>query len=99
MDASNVIEKAFAMPLTSPSFPRGPYRYASREHLIVTYRTDRAALELAVPEPLKIGDPFVRSVPGSGAIRGPLSTFRCGSTLSPAPIHTTCFSTCTHRSL
>ena len=60
MDASDVIENAFAMPLASPSFPRGPYRYANREHLIVTYRTDRAALELAVPEPLEIGKPLVR---------------------------------------
>lgn len=60
MDASHMIENAFAMPLVSPSFPRGPYRYTNREHLIVTYRTDRAALELAAPEPLMIGEPFVR---------------------------------------
>lgn len=60
MDAPDVIATAFAMPLTSPSFPRGPYRYATREHLIITYRTDRAALELAVPEPLEIGEPLVR---------------------------------------
>lgn len=60
MDASGVIGTAFAMPLTSPSFPRGPYRYANREHLSITYRTDRAALELAVPEPLEIGDALVR---------------------------------------
>lgn len=60
MDPSEVLDKAFAMPLASPSFPRGPYRYANREHLIVTYRTDHAALELAVPEPLEIGEPFVR---------------------------------------
>lgn len=46
MGASDVIENAFAMQFTIPSFPRGPYRYANREHLIVTYRTDRAALEL-----------------------------------------------------
>jgi acetoacetate decarboxylase len=48
VDGSDVIETAFAMPLTSPSFPRGPYRYANREHLIVTHRTNRTALELAV---------------------------------------------------
>ena len=60
MDASEVAGSAFAMPLTSPSYPRGPYRFTNREHLIVTYRTDPAALELAVPEPLEVGDPLVR---------------------------------------
>lgn len=48
------------MPLTSPSYPRGPYRFTNREHLIVTYRTHPAALESAVPEPLEVGDPLVR---------------------------------------
>lgn len=60
MGSSGVIESAFAMPLTSPSYPRGPYRFTNREHLIVTYRTDRAALELAVPEPLEVDEPLVR---------------------------------------
>jgi acetoacetate decarboxylase len=60
VDVSELIESAFAMPLTSPSYPRGPYRFTDREHLIVTYRTDSAALELAVPEPLEVGDPLVR---------------------------------------
>ena len=27
-----------------PSFPRAPYRYSNREHLIITYHTDRAEL-------------------------------------------------------
>lgn len=60
MDVSDVTESAFAMPLASPSFPRGPYRYTNREHFIVIYRTDRAALERAVPEPLEIADLLVR---------------------------------------
>jgi len=60
VDVSDVIENAFAMPLTSPSYPRGPYRFTDREHMIVTYRTDRAALDLAVPEPLEVGDALVR---------------------------------------
>lgn len=60
MKASDAIERAFAMPFSSPSYPRGPYRFTDREHLIVTYRTDPAALELAVPEPLEVGDPLVR---------------------------------------
>lgn len=60
MTSSELINDAFAMPLASPSYPRGPYRFTNREHLIVTYRTDSAALENAVPEPLKFGEPLVR---------------------------------------
>lgn len=54
LEASEVKERAFAMPLGSRSYPHGPYRFTDREHLIVTYRTDPAALELAVPEPLEV---------------------------------------------
>jgi acetoacetate decarboxylase len=52
MKADEVVKRAFAMPLTSPVFPPGPYRFVDREYLIVTYKTDRAALEAVVPEPL-----------------------------------------------
>jgi acetoacetate decarboxylase len=48
------------MPLVSPSYPRGPYRFFDREFMIITYRTDPAALEKVVPEPLKIGEPIVK---------------------------------------
>jgi acetoacetate decarboxylase len=57
---SEVREGAFAMPLTSPSFPPGPYRFVDREFLIVTYRTGAAALRAVVPEPLEIDEPLVR---------------------------------------
>lgn len=60
MEPAEVRNSAFAMPLTSPSFARGPYRYSNREHFIITYRTDRAALEEAVPEPLTFDEPLVR---------------------------------------
>ena len=60
MEPADVVKNAFAMPLTSPSFARGPYRYINREYLIITYRTDRAALEEAVPEPLTFDEPLVR---------------------------------------
>lgn len=60
MEAAEVVKAAFAMPLTSPSFARGPYRYTNREYLVITYRTDRAALEEAVPEPLTFDEPLVR---------------------------------------
>ena len=33
-----VREQAFAMPLTSPAYPRGPYRFFNREYFIITWR-------------------------------------------------------------
>jgi len=60
MKAAEVRKRAFAMPLTNPAFPPGPYRFVDREFLIVTYRTDPAALAEVVPEPLKIGEPLVK---------------------------------------
>jgi len=51
---------AFAMPLTSPAFPRGPYRFVDREFLIVTYRSDPDALRRVVPEPLELAEPVVK---------------------------------------
>jgi acetoacetate decarboxylase len=60
MKDSEVKKRAFAMPLTSPSYPPGPYRFVNREFMVITYRTDRAALEAVVPEPLTIGDPIVK---------------------------------------
>ncbi len=55
-----VRERAFAMPLTSPAFPPGPYRFVNREFFIITYRTDPDALQAVVPEPLEVGQPIVR---------------------------------------
>ena len=60
MKIDEVKRRAFAMPLTSPSFPPGPYRFINREYLIITYRTDLSALEAVVPEPLIIADPIVK---------------------------------------
>lgn len=60
MKIADVRSNAFAMPLTSPAFPPGPYRFVNREYLIITYRTDRAALEKVVPEPLTIDDDLVK---------------------------------------
>ena len=40
---------AFAMPLTSPAYPIGPYRFRNREYLIITYRTDPQKLARARP--------------------------------------------------
>src|SRR6201982_3308967 len=60
MNIKEIREQAFAMPLTSPAFPCGPYRYINREYLIVAYRTDPDALRRVVPEPLEIMEPIVR---------------------------------------
>ncbi len=56
MDIATIRKTAFAMPLTSPAFPPGPYRFVRREYFIITYRTDPEALRLVVPEPLELGD-------------------------------------------
>src|ERR1700742_1715902 len=62
MHEKQVLERAFAMPLTSPAYPPGPYRFVNREYLIITYRTARAKLRDVVPEPLEIdeGEPLVK---------------------------------------
>ncbi|WP_114944868.1 acetoacetate decarboxylase [Microvirga calopogonii] len=52
--------RAFAMPLTSPAFPIGPYRFHNREYLIVAYRTDPKKLREFVPEPLEVDEPLVK---------------------------------------
>jgi acetoacetate decarboxylase len=60
MTISDIKAAAFAMPLTSPAFPRGPYQFKNREFLIITYRTDLEALRAVVPEPLEIAEPLVK---------------------------------------
>ena len=60
MNISDIKANAFAMPLTSPAFPHGPYRFIRREFLIITYRTDLDALRSVVPEPLEIQEPIVK---------------------------------------
>jgi acetoacetate decarboxylase len=44
-----------SMPLASPSYPHGPYRFVNREYFIVVYESDPAAIRAAVPEPLEPG--------------------------------------------
>jgi acetoacetate decarboxylase len=61
MTEDDVRKQAFAMPLTSPAFPPGPYRFVNREFFIVTYRADRDALAAVIPAPLEMsGDPIVK---------------------------------------
>lgn len=60
MNEAEVKEKAFAMPIASPSYPRGPYRFINREFLIITYETDLDLLREVVPEPLEVTEPLVK---------------------------------------
>lgn len=59
MNINDVKKNAFAMPITNPSYPRGPYRFINREYLIITYETDINLLREVVPEPLKVTEPLV----------------------------------------
>ena len=56
MRETDVRRRAFAMPLTNPAYPPGPYRFIDREYLIITYRTDPAKLRAVVPEPLEVDE-------------------------------------------
>src|SRR3954466_16373568 len=42
-----------SMPVASPSYPRGPYRFINREYFIITYESDPGAIRAALPEPLE----------------------------------------------
>ena len=42
-----------SMPLQSPTFPRGPYRFFNRQYLVINYKTDPALIREALPEPLE----------------------------------------------
>ncbi len=57
MTADELRKRAFSMPLASPAYPPGPYRFIDREFFVITYRTDPQALRRLVPEPLEpLGD-------------------------------------------
>jgi acetoacetate decarboxylase len=60
MSITDVKARAFAMPLTSPAFPPGPYRFINREYLIITYRTDPEAIARVLPAPLVAPEPIVK---------------------------------------
>jgi acetoacetate decarboxylase len=60
MTEDDVREQAFAMPLSSPAYPPGPYRFTNREYLIVTYRTDPDKLAALIPAPLEMIEPIVK---------------------------------------
>ena len=60
MNESEIRKSAFAMPLTSPAYPPGPYRFINREYVIITYRTDPERLRAVVPAPLELDGDVVK---------------------------------------
>ena len=60
MYEDTVQTRAFAMPLTSPAYPIGPYRFRNRKYLIITYRQNPEKLRELVPEPLQVEEPLVK---------------------------------------
>ena len=60
MNETEIRNTAFAMPLTSPAYPPGPYRFVNREYVIITYRTDPAKLRAVVPAPLELDGDVVK---------------------------------------
>jgi acetoacetate decarboxylase len=60
MRIEDVKRQAFAMPLTSPAYPPGPYRFIDREYLIITYRTTEEAIARVLPAPLVAPRPLVK---------------------------------------
>ena len=56
MRENELLQRAFAMPLTNPAYPPGPYRFVDREYLIITYRTDPAKLRELGPKPLEFNE-------------------------------------------
>ena len=60
MNEQEVRKRAFAMPLTSPAYPPGPYRFYDREFFIIAYRTDPEKLKVVIPAPLEFTEPIVK---------------------------------------
>jgi acetoacetate decarboxylase len=60
MNEQDVRARAFAMPLTAPAYPPGPYRFINREFLIIAYRTDPEKLRAVIPAPLEFTEPVVK---------------------------------------
>jgi acetoacetate decarboxylase len=48
-----------SMPLQSPTYPRGPYKFFNRQYLVISYKTDEDAIRAHLPEPLEMVDDTV----------------------------------------
>lgn len=44
--------KLSSMPLQSPTYPAGPYKFCNRQYIIIQYRSDPAMIRTLLPEPL-----------------------------------------------
>ncbi len=60
MTEEEIRASAYAMPITSPAYPKPPFRFVDREFIIIAYRTDPAALAKIVPAPLVPAEPIVK---------------------------------------
>ena len=45
--------KLSSMPLQSPTYPTGPYKFFNRQYMIIQYRSDPAMIRKLLPEPLQ----------------------------------------------
>jgi len=52
MKIADILEQA-SMPIASPAYPKGPYRFIDREFFVVSYESDPDAIRDALPEPLE----------------------------------------------
>ena len=60
MTEDEIRATAYAMPFTSPAYPKFPFRFVNREFVIIVYRTDPAALARVIPAPLRPAEPIVK---------------------------------------
>lgn len=82
MKASDVVRNA-STPLGVPTYPARATRFTDREYFNIVYRTDRAALEAIVPEPLVIGEPLVRfEIMKMGDVEGYGPYVECGQAIA-----------------
>lgn len=52
MNVNDILNSA-SMPLASPSYPKGPYRFVDRQYFIIVYESEPDAIRNALPEPLE----------------------------------------------
>jgi acetoacetate decarboxylase len=55
----DVVERAFAMPFSSPAYSPAPDKFLDRPSLTIAYRSDIEKIRQLVPEPLEVKDPVV----------------------------------------
>ena len=60
MTEDEIRKSAYAMPITSPAYPKPPFRFVDREFIIIAYRTDPEALAKVIPAPLAPAEPIVK---------------------------------------